>query len=449
MKTVFLFIGNPVYASDLLRTDYIAYLASQFRVVVFLPEAMRIDTYPAFPTVEYRSLPLYNKRLWAYAKEFRLTLNRVNETWAETLFNRERFDVQHRRTLRIIARVFPRGLIRNALFTFFENFFTRKLPELGKAVGELSPALFLVPAPGLNPFEAQAVIQAKKFKIPSVAINFSWDNLTSNFSHVRKTDYIICWNDLEYKDALSLHGYKKSSAFISGPIRFDRYFRDTEKHMTREQFLLEKGLDPKKKTLLFTSVTKNYPFQKDLVRRIVALRNTGAIRGCPNIFLRVHPLDTIETYNEFRSIPYFYIEKAGQEYIGSTGKTYVEMSEKDLINLKRTLLYADCNMNHVSTITIEASIVDTPVVNITFDDIYGLMYKQRHYAPVLEHKAAILAKTDDELAYALNRYFEDPSLHREGRKNLVRDFIPYQDGLSYKRNVEVLHSIISSITPNS
>lgn len=441
MKTVFLFISNSIHTSDLLRTEYIHELASRFRVVVFLPHTFHADIYPEIQNVIYKTLPLYNEKLWGRSKEFRLTLNRMNEEWWEPTINRGKVDFPHREKLRLIARCIPRGVIRNSTFTFLESFFSRKIPELQAAVEKYHPLLFLVPTPGLKPFEAQAIVQARKFDIPSVAMNFSWDNLTSNFAHIRKTDYIICWNDLEYQDAIAFHGYTAATAFIAGPLRFDYYFNESLSKVSRASFLHKKGLDPKRKTILLTSVTKSYPFQVTLLKRLLALRDAGKIAGAPNIFFRIHPRDLIETYREFAGTPNFYMEKAGSEIIDKTGKAHGEMTKDDLLNLKHTLMHSDVNVNHISTMTIECCIFNTPVVNITFDDVYGLMYKQRHYNLVLRHGASTMAKTDDELAEAINAYLENPNLHKERREALIKEFIPYTDGNSYRRNVDIIERI--------
>ncbi|PIR69977.1 MAG: hypothetical protein COU47_00905 [Candidatus Niyogibacteria bacterium CG10_big_fil_rev_8_21_14_0_10_46_36] len=441
MKTVFLFISNTVHTSDLLRTEYIHHLARTFRVIVFLPDTLSTNIYPVIKNVTYEKMPIADLRFWNRMKELRLTLNRENESWYEPLVNRLRIDFPHRKRLRFIAKFIHKGIIRNDTFTFIEGILTKKMPEFERAVQAYKPSLVLMPTPGLKPFEAQAVIQARKFNIPTVAMNFSWDNLTTNFGHTRKTDYLICWNQMQYDDALSIHRYTPDHVFIGGPIRFDYYFDSSIPLVGREDFLRSKGLDPHKKTILITSVTKAYPFQVELLGRIIALRDSGKIKGSPNIFFRVHPRDLIETYSAFANTERVYMEKAGAEISNTNGKKYTEMTKEDLLNLKHTLMYADVNVNHRSTVTIECCIFHTPVVNITFDDVYGMMYKERHYEPVLRHGAAVLAKTDEELAGAINAYLDNPALHETKRQTLLREFIPHHDGKSYERNINLIERI--------
>lgn len=443
MKTVFLFISNYVHTSDLLRTEYIYYLAKKFKVVVFLPNSFDVNIYPKIENVEYKNLPLLRSKFWFIMKELRMTLNRNNYDWPEFASNRIRSSFNRRKILRILAKVFPKVIFTNKLFALIELALNKKEMIFSELIGKYKPILFLTPTPGLKPFEAQAIIQAQKFNIPTVAVNFSWDNLTSNSLHVRKTDYLIAWNQVEDDDAVKYHGYNKDKVFISGPIRFDYYFKEHSKEISKEEFLKSKRLDCQKKTLLLTSVTKSYPFQKNIIRRLVKLRNNGKIAGNPNIFIRIHPLDKIENYKEFKGINNFYIEIAGEKIFDLNNKSHIEMTKNDLINLKQTLKYCDVNINYASTITIESFIFDIPVVNFTFDDVYGLAYKFKHYSPIAKSGAVKIAKTDDELAEFINFYLDNPENGRDKRKIIAKKYAPFQDGGACKRSVDYLEKIIN------
>ena len=148
--------------------------------------------------------------------------------------------------------------------------------------------------------------------------------------------------------------------------------------------------------------------------------------------------DTEKKYQrEFFYVPDLCVESAGR----SVGKV-VEMSYQDLLNLKHSLKYSDLNINYASTISIEACIFDKPVINIGFIDRFKLAYEFNHYRPIYESGAVRLAKTDDELADLINIYLEKPVLDREARDGVVKKYIGFTDGLSYKRSVETLEKIL-------
>ena len=80
-QTVFLAIPHHVFTSDLLRTKYIDYLLSKFKVVVFTPsidsETAEKYKYPQSPDITYIKYPLEHPRFWSLFKFLRISL--VNE----------------------------------------------------------------------------------------------------------------------------------------------------------------------------------------------------------------------------------------------------------------------------------------------------------------------------------------------------------------------------------
>jgi hypothetical protein len=91
--------------------------------------------------------------------------------------------------------------------------------------------------------------------------------------------------------------------------------------------------------------------------------------------------------------------------------------------------HSDVNVNVASTMTLDFSINDTPVVNIGFDvsktrngepSLCDHYYSWDHYRPVITLGAARLARSPEELAQAISNYLRDPSLDREGRRRLVQ-----------------------------
>jgi hypothetical protein len=90
--------------------------------------------------------------------------------------------------------------------------------------------------------------------------------------------------------------------------------------------------------------------------------------------------------------------------------------------------HADLNVNVASTMTLDFSINDRPVVNIAFDvydppplrvPLWDLFYQWEHYSPVVKLQAARFARSESELADHVNAYLDNPALDCEGRRRLV------------------------------
>lgn len=437
MKTVFLAVPHPVFSSDLLRTKYIEYLAEHYRVVVLNPmfdaEEAEKRGYFQSSNIVYVKREIEHPRFWGRMKFLRVAL--INEfdylTSIKHFYKRPNYKNNWKRRL---ARFFGRPFSRFLTADFFTKWELKKLPpssSFDALLAEYKPDLLVSATPGLSPFEAELIILAKRAGLPTVSVNFSWDNLTMNSKHIRKTDYLIAWNQVMKEEAISIHKYPTEKVFVSGTLRFDPYFAEDPKMPSRETFLKSKGLNPKNKTIFHTTVTKAYPFQKKYINDLIKLRDAKKIPYV-NFLIRVHPLDLIENYSEFKNIPDFCLEKSGEN---------VEMSYADLLNLKYSLKYTDLNINYASTITIEACIFDKPVINIGYLDRFALAYEFNHYLPIYESGAVKLAKTDDDLPILINRYLGHPELERDQRLVIVDKYVQFTDGLSYKRSIDGLNAI--------
>ena len=286
--------------------------------------------------------------------------------------------------------------------------------------------------------ETWAILCAKKFKIPSVATYFSWDNLTIYARAVRKTDYIVCWNDIVKKEAIDVHKYKEDEVFVSGIIRFDHFFKK-ENLGTREEFLRNKGLDPAKKTILIATATDVDPDLYQSVARTVKNPNV-------NVYIRVHPLDRISKYDEFKKDKNVYIESAGTISQDKKEKGWqTSMNDNDRINVKKTLKFCDLGINRASTMTLDtwACNVNMPIVNLNFKKSRIVpVVDYEHYKPIVDAGAVRVAHNIDEVMKYTKMYLNDLSIDLDNRKKIFNTLIKFNDGLSYKRSVDFLNKVV-------
>lgn len=459
MKTVFLCVPNYIASSDLLRTKYISYLAAKYRVVIltsFLDtDKARAGGYFQSPNLAYEHRPTEHSRFWDFFKSLRISLVNEFDYLISIRYWYRRPNYKNnwkRRVLRFLGRSFSFFLTAN-FFTKLESLLLPRPKRFLELVGKYKPDLIITVTPGFDGWEAEIILAAKKLKIPTVAVNTSWDNMTMNAKHIRKTDYLIAWNEIIKKEAMTIHNYPSDRIFVSGTPRFDVYFENNIRtsevqdingnirtsdviNIDREGFLKSKGLNPAYKTIFHTTVTKAYPFQKKYIRDLIKLREDKKIPYV-NLFIRIHPLDVYDNYKEFLNVPDLCIDSAGKYTDGK-----VEMSYNDLLNLKYSLKYTDLNINYASTISIEACIFDKPIINIGYIDRFALAYEFNHYRPIYESGAVRLAKSDADLPGLIKLYLDNPKLDSEARQRIVVAYIQYIDGLSYKRSIDCLAKIM-------
>lgn len=437
MKTVFLFICYRGYISDLLRGEYIKYLSSKYRVVVFLEEID--EEYYRSDNVVYVKFPLRPGRLWFWFESyFRPYLIRRFDYLLGVQFRYARYggDDWRKNFLRRVALLLPKNFFSPRLFLWLEKIFVPHLSFFKQYISDHSPSLVLISTPGLTFMESWALLCAKRVKIPSVVVNFSWDNLTTYPRSVRKADYMICWDKIIKKEAQTLHGYKDDEVFVSGIMRYDHFFKD-EDLGTKEEFLGSKNLEPNKKTVLVATSTDPNP---DLFKKIIRLLVTLDV----NILVRVHPLERLSSYEEFKNTKNIRVELAGTQKQDDSKKGWqVEMKEEDRINVKKIFKFCDLNINRSSTISLDSLIFDMPVINLDYGTSKVPIVTFPHYRPLIDEGAVRLAHNDDELLEFVKMYLDNPATGKENREKIVNEIIKFKDGLSYKRNVGFLERILT------
>lgn len=447
MKTIFLFIPNYVYTSDLLKTGYIKKLGERFRVIVFLPVgALGAGSYPELPNVSYREWALEFPAFWERMNEFgRIPLIRkfdyepvIQRHYRSNPFWKSR----KARAIRLLGRLLPAAFLTPDFFTRLESGFLPHSARFEALVRKEQPAALLTPTPGFSHFEAEAMHLAWQNRLPAIAVDFSWDKLHSGGKQIRKSDFLIVWNKIIADEAVSVHGFPPERVFISGIIRFDNYFASGSGRLSREAFLHSKGLDPAEKTILLTTVTKgNYTEEQERIRELLEARDRGSFPGFPNFFIRLHPKDDPALYREFEGFRNVRIEAAGKVMPIALGVP-VEIDAEDMENLKNTLQHCDAILNYASTISLEACIFDKPIVNFGYPPEFMNAYSFAHYKPLVEWGAVRVAKSADELIQAINDGFRDPGREREARARVVRELVGHADGKSAERSVELLEKLV-------
>ncbi len=444
MKTIFLFIPNYVYSSDLLRTNFIRGLAEKFRVIVFV--AIPPDPYFKHPNIVYIPWQLQFPDFWMFwGKTIRVPLIRMFDH--EPLIQRNyqlSFGHWKRRLLRRVALLFPKSFWNPTFITDLERRHVPRSEMFEKFIAEYQPSLIVTPTPGFTEIDAEAIVLARRAHIPTVAMDFSWDNLTSNCKHLRKTDYLIAWTKRMADQAISIHKFAADRVFVSGIMRFDHYFRNEPGEKIRDAFLKSKGLNPAEKTILVTTVTRgNYKDEPEILKSILTAREEKKFPGFPNLFVRIHPKeDNFQDYKDFEKYPAVRVERGGHEVAKNLGSR-IELDESDLVNLKDTLRHSDVVVNYASTITLEAFVFDKAVVNIGFPEYYMNAYAFTHYKPVVELKPMRIVKSMAELIGEIDSYLHDPSRDKAERVRAVEEFIGFHDGKSYDRVVQFLEEIVN------
>jgi len=344
------------------------------------------------------------------------------------------------RTKRLLASLIAPSILRRPTrYDVIDRMISH--PQAEQLFDRYRPVLLVGSSPGLIFSEVPLLRTAVRRRIRTIVVDPSWDNFTNKLIPVRRADRLVVWNDIMKQQAVELHGYTPDQVRVSGPPHWDRYFRPAPA-MSREAFFAGIGADPSRR--LITVTTTPAPLYSHFDRVIRTLLRAGAEgrwSAPAQVLVRLHPRDELDRYAEFRGVPNLIIEKPFKTTVKAGDGLAVDITSENQQHLADTLRHSDVIVTVASTIGVEASIFDTPVVDVSFDGETPLpfeksarrYYRFTHYANITRQGAVRVAETPEQLVEHVGRYLRDRSLDREGRRRVVLDQCQFTDGKSSDR----------------
>lgn len=291
--------------------------------------------------------------------------------------------------------------------------------------------------------------QAQARRIRTIGMPKSWDNLSKLSGRV-KTDKLIVWGQFNFDEALKYQNYKAEDIIICGIPQFD-FYRRADYEMTREEFCSGYGIDPDKKLIVFCSEGKYTPYDGEVADIIAKFINGGKLKAGASLLVRPHFL-FLGDENKFKGLEGTANVFVDKDYKHSESFRdnwdYSAVQIKKFTNMMR---HADIVITSISSISLDASAFDKPIINIKFDGYHKLPFKDslahiyiyEHYKKVLQSGGVWVAENSDELLRSLNGYLENPGLLGGGRAKLREYFCYKIDGRSGERVGKVVLDFLS------
>ncbi len=311
-------------------------------------------------------------------------------------------------------------------------------PEMEELFDRYRPVLVVAANPGLVFSEVPLLRTARRRGVRSMAIDPSWDNFTNKLIPVRQVDRLVVWNEIMKAQAIALHGYSADAVRVAGAPQFDPHFRA---RTPRAEFFKRIGADPSRTLIALTTTPRAlYRHHDRVLRALVAATHSGQLANA-QVLVRLHPRDEFDAYREFTNLPHVIIEKPFRDTVTVADGLAIDVMPEHQKHLGDTLCHADVVVNVASTISIEACIFDTPVVNINFDGpgespyvtSARRYYSFTHYVNITSRNAVRVATSPAAMIDAVAAYLADPALDAAGRKQVVLDQCQFTDGRSAER----------------
>jgi hypothetical protein len=343
------------------------------------------------------------------------------------------------RTKRLLASVIAPSILRKPTrYDVIDRMISHPWAE--QLFDRYQPVLLVGSSPGLIFAEVPLLRTAVRRAVRTIVVDPSWDNFTNKLIPVRRPDRLVVWNDIMKQQAVELHGYTPDQVRVSGPPHWDRYFRPGPV-ISRDAFFARIGADPSRRLIsLMTTGQELYAHYDRVIRVLMGAIESGRW-GPAQLLVRLHPRDDLDRYAGFLGTPHLIVEKPFRTTVKSGDGLAVDITSENQQHLADTLRHSDIVVTVASTIAIEASIFDTPVIDVSFDGespsefvkSARRYYRFTHYANITRQGGAPVAETPEQLIEHVTRYLRDRSLDREGRLRVVIDQCQFTDGRSSER----------------
>ncbi len=451
MKTIFLVIDDGFIAKNILATDVLPTLVSEKDLqIVIITDTKKVKDYAA----RFRS---ENVRVEGVDIRHHGRFERLWLKFLRNLVRTETIDIQMgggpvspKKGLlaRFIIRTYqlllnnPLGhaLVRaldSILFmrARYTQLFETYQPDLVFAGNILSTA------------DVRMLREAARRGVQTVGMLKGFDNPTSKGLIRFHPNRMIVNTERMKREVSSLHDYPTSSIFVAGVPQYDMYFQpDTT---DRAAFFKMFGLDPNKKLILYLEPGLLLaPHGHDVWPLLDRFIEEDLMGKSVQVLMSLHPAYPVDE-SALGKLRHTLVHRFGVLTSSGVYKS-AELTDDELQNLMRLTRYADLVIATASTMNIEASIFDKPIINIAFDgkrerpydESVRQYYDYTHFKPIVDTGGVFLAHSPEELLRHMHELLENPARGSEGRRKIVADQCVFTDGGSGKRIVECILSCL-------
>ena len=338
---------------------------------------------------------------------------------------------------RLLARVFSGSRVLRNLMRWLDYLLVSDT-TFGPYFDKYQPNLVFV-TDVLSPADTLFLKQAKRKKVPKIAMVRGWDNLTSKGVVRLKPDKIIVQTDLMKREAIEYADMKDQDISISGVPIFDYYVN--YQPSAKEDFYKKIGVRPEYKIILFAPFFSHYQDSvKEIIKHLDESINKGLFEEKLKILVRLPPSYNQELGDYISNDNIIYDRPGIQFPLNSYRKDW-EFTKKDMQHLADSIHYSSVTSNFASTMTVDSAALDKPIINIDFDAkshdptkiSIRYIYKNDHYQPVLAANCLKMARSKAELVEQINYYLKHPESEKDGRSKILKELVWKFDGRCSQR----------------
>ena len=272
----------------------------------------------------------------------------------------------------------------------------------------------------------------KKNGIPVVCLVHSWDNLPSHGLLSAIPDRLLVWNSFMAEEAMVLHGIPQERIDVVGVPQYETYRRIAE---TTDEGSFRERLKVSEDTKIITytgTVGWVYPDEQQLLESLLLEIAKGRF-GKATLVFRLHPTDerTPLYINKYMNtdLP-IRLDEADSGFAAmNTGNIGALNSVRNFVELMQ---FSNVVLNIASTISLDATLFNTPVIcpkfsfNLPLDswNSTNKLYDSDHFSRVVKFGAVSLPDNMHEMSEDIDNALNSPTEKEKERQLLTSKLMP-------------------------
>ena len=315
------------------------------------------------------------------------------------------------------------------------------------------PSLVVASTPGWR-HDRYLLREAAKLKIPTASIIAGWDNTSSYSLPGAQVDWITCWSEIQKQELMKGSDWPTERINIGGIPSYDGYFKK-EWRLTREKYFSLHKLDPKRKLISYASSFITFSPNIQNIEALADLVSKDELSEPSQLLVRLHP-------NHFMDVPRFAAERQQIQELAARvphihvvepvplGGSLGYYSGEDMPEKSSMMAHSDVFVTVYSTMVVEASMHERPVVSACIDSPTGWPGKFTlplskigdwpTHSRFRDSAAGRVAYSKQDLKDVINFYLKNPQADMIERRNFIVRECTFTDGTAGKKTGEYLLS---------
>jgi hypothetical protein len=299
--------------------------------------------------------------------------------------------------------------------------------------------------------------------IRTASVIVGWDNPSSYSLPGAPVDRITGWSEIQKEELVQGSDWPPERVHIGGIPIYDGYLRK-EWQLPRDEYFRRHGLDPARKLLSYACSFVSFSPNYQNVEALAGLVTSDRLAAPAQLLVRLHPNHFWDNwlYADDRERIRALAKRSSHVHVVDPVPIGGELgyySGEDVEEKASMMAHADVFLTVYSTMVVEASVHDRPIVSVCIDAPRGWGYTRRWYLrkyslPLSrvgdwpthrrfrESGAGKVVYNREGLRQAIDTYLGDPSADRAARREFVRREITFTDGSAGRRTGEFLASLV-------